>query len=152
LSALLIYPVWAQTPPQEPVKGLSAHRRAPGLPIGRGAAHESAPVLSPFSLPQPIPMQISVSRPAAAQAAHKEEPAQAHKTFRKIYNPPKINEKEQIRDAWRRAFGCDVWLPYYVAKDIEDKISEKMSVRVFKMKGKPKFEKNAFLYVFRRTF
>lgn len=77
---------------------------------------------------------------------------EARRVFKKIYNPPRVNEKEQIRAAWKRAFGCDVWLPYYVAKDIEDKVSEKMSVRVFKMKGKPKLEKDGFVYVFKRTF
>lgn len=144
--ALLVSPLWAQTPPEAPQKGLSAHERAPANPAWPGATPNSIPPTLP--LPQPIAqdMQISVIYPST------EARRQARRLFKKIYNTPRVNEKEQIRDAWKRAFGCDVWHPYYVAKEIEDKICEKVSVRVFKMKGKPKFEKNTFLYVFKRTF
>jgi hypothetical protein len=153
LSALLISPLWAQTPPNPAEKGLSAQRRAPADPIRPGAAHERAltvpqDTITPTILPLPQPPAQAIE----IKITVKRYSAEARRTFKKIYNTPKINEKEQIRNAWRRVFGCDVWYPYYLAKDIEDKISEKISIRVCRMKGKPKFEKDAFLYVFKRTF
>ena len=72
--------------------------------------------------------------------------------FNKLYNKPKVNEKEKIRTEWKRAFGIDVWLPYYKAKELEDKVCEKLSVKIFKLKGKPKFENNQIAYVFKSTF
>jgi hypothetical protein len=72
--------------------------------------------------------------------------------FNKLYNKPKVNEKEKIRTEWKRAFGIDVWLPYYKAKELENWISDRFSIEVFKMKGRPQCENNECKYTFTTKF
>jgi|GEM_PF-2764931 len=74
------------------------------------------------------------------------------KVFNALYNKPKIDEKRLIRLAWKRVFGVDVWYPYYKVKEIEDWVKEKVSVRVFGLKGRPRFENDQILYVFKAKF
>ena len=74
------------------------------------------------------------------------------KTFSALYNKPKVSEKEMIRAEWKKAFGVDVWYPYYKTKEIEDWVSERVSIKVFKMKGKPKFENGQIKYTFLTRF
>lgn len=75
-----------------------------------------------------------------------------HKVFNSLYNKPVVDEKKVIRTSWKEAFGVDVWLPYYKVKEVEDWVSSRMSVKVFGFKGKPKFENDQFVYVFKKTF
>lgn len=75
-----------------------------------------------------------------------------HEIFSAFYNKPKVDEKKMLRQAWEDAFGVDVWYPYYKAKEIETHIKKKLSVRIFKFKGEPKFEKNKVVYMFKTTF
>lgn len=72
--------------------------------------------------------------------------------FNALYNKPSIDKKKQIRRAWKRVFGVDVWYPYYKVKEIEDWVKERVSVRVFSFKGKPRFENDQILYVFKAKF
>lgn len=72
--------------------------------------------------------------------------------FSMFYNKPKVDESKMLRKAWEDTFGIDVWYPYYKAKEIETRIKKKLSVRFFKFKGEPKFEKNKVLYRFKTTF
>jgi hypothetical protein len=72
--------------------------------------------------------------------------------FNALYNKPRVDEKKRIRLAWKKVFGVDVWYPYYKVKEIEDWVKEKMSVRAFGFKGKPKFENDQIVYTFRKTF
>lgn len=74
------------------------------------------------------------------------------RVFNLLYNKPKIDEKKLIRMAWKKVFGVDVWYPYYKVKEIEDWVKERMSVRVCGFKGKPKFENDQILYVFKKKF
>lgn len=74
------------------------------------------------------------------------------KIFKSLYNKPKIDEKKRIRQEWQKAFGFDVWYPYYKAKDIENWISDRVSIKIFKMKGRAKFENKQFKYVFETKF
>ena len=69
-----------------------------------------------------------------------------------LTNKPKVDEEKMIREAWKKAFGIDVWYPYYKAKEIEDWVKERLSFKIFKLKGKPKFQKNQILYIFKTTF
>ncbi|MEW6101485.1 MAG: hypothetical protein AB1481_04240 [Candidatus Omnitrophota bacterium] len=71
------------------------------------------------------------------------------KVFRELYNKAKPDEKELIRQAWKKAFGMDVWYPYYKAKDVERWVKKRLSVKIFKLKGEPEFEKNRILYTFK---
>lgn len=73
-------------------------------------------------------------------------------TFKTLYNPPKVNEKESLRAEWKKVFGIDVWYPYYQAKKIEDWVSHRLSIKMFKMKGEPKLGGNQFKYTFSSKF
>lgn len=68
--------------------------------------------------------------------------------FHMLYNPPKIDDKERSRAQWAELFGVDLWYPYYKTKEIEAKVTDKLGVKVFKLKGKPKFGENQFKYTF----
>jgi hypothetical protein len=72
--------------------------------------------------------------------------------FNKLYNKPKVDEKKMIREEWKKVFGIDVWYPYYKAKDVERWVKKRLSVKVFKFKGEPQFEKNQILYTFKANF
>ena len=62
------------------------------------------------------------------------------------------SEKEILREKWSDLLGIDIFLPYFKAKEIEDKISEKASIKIYKMKGKPVFENSELKYVFKKKF
>ncbi len=62
------------------------------------------------------------------------------------------SEKEILREKWSNLLGIDIFLPYFKAKEIEDKISEKASIKIYKMKGKPVFENSQVKYVFKTKF
>jgi len=72
--------------------------------------------------------------------------------FNKLYNKPKVGEEKILREEWKKVFGIDVWYPYYKAKDVERWVKKRLSVKVFKLKGEPKFERNQALYTFKAKF
>jgi hypothetical protein len=76
----------------------------------------------------------------------------SRQAFCSFYNTPKVSEEKRLRQEWAKVFGIDVWTPYYKAKEVEDWVKEKCSVKVFKLKGKPEFSKNSFVYVFKTRF
>ena len=61
-------------------------------------------------------------------------------------------ESEILRKKWKEFLGIDIFMPYFKAKEIEKKIREKTSVKIYKMKGKPEFEKTGVKYVFKTKF
>lgn len=61
-------------------------------------------------------------------------------------------EKIVLREQWERTLGFDVFYPYFKAKELESRVSEKASVRVFKLKGKPEVKENSVKYIFRIKF
>jgi hypothetical protein len=69
-----------------------------------------------------------------------------------VYLKPDADEKRKIRDIWTKVLGVDVWYPYFKAKEIEDWMKERISFGFKKMKCKPKFIKNSFSYVCKKTF
>jgi hypothetical protein len=74
------------------------------------------------------------------------------RVFNALYNKRKLDEKKLIRMAWKKVFGLDVWYPYYKAKEIEDWVKERFSLRIHGFKGRPKFENDQILYVFKKKF
>ena len=73
--------------------------------------------------------------------------------FNALYNKPWVDEKKLLRQVWKKTFGgVDVWYPYFKVKEVEDWVKEKMSVRFWGFKGKPRFGEDKFIYVFRKTF
>ena len=89
---------------------------------------------------------------ADASTKRKASSAVNHDVFYALYNKPHVSEKKKIRASWKKTIGVDVWYPYYKTKDIEDWIKERFSVKVFGLKGKPQFEKNQIIYVFKSKF
>lgn len=72
--------------------------------------------------------------------------------FNAFCTKPVRDENEIVRQAWKEAFGFDVWYPYYRAKDVERWVKKKASVRVFRMKGEPIIEKGRLMYAFTSKF
>lgn len=64
----------------------------------------------------------------------------------------KIDENQHLRDAWREAFGFDVWYPYYKEKEIEGWVRQKFRVRILRLKGEPQFSSKGFTYIFKSIF
>ncbi len=61
-------------------------------------------------------------------------------------------EKIVLREQWERQLGIDIFYPYFKAKELETKVREKTSVRLFKIKGKPEFKNNEAKYTFTIKF
>jgi hypothetical protein len=61
-------------------------------------------------------------------------------------------DKSRSRKEWEEFLGFDVFMPYFKAKEAEEWISEKASVHVYKIKGKPKFDENQIHYIFKTAF
>lgn len=61
-------------------------------------------------------------------------------------------EKIILRDQWERALGIDIFYPYFKAKELESKVREKTSVRIFKVRGKSEFKSNEAKYTFTIKF
>lgn len=74
------------------------------------------------------------------------------KVFNAFYNKSKSDEKELLRQAWKEAFGIDVWYPYYKAKKIERWVKKRLSIRIFKFKGEPEFQRDQVLYTLKSVF
>jgi len=64
----------------------------------------------------------------------------------------KNEEKRFIREAWEEWLGVDIWYPYFKAKEIEDWICDRFKVRIFRFKGRLKFEKEGATYSFKMQF
>jgi len=60
--------------------------------------------------------------------------------------------KKILRKKWKEWLGIDIFYPYFKAKEIEDWVKDKCSIKLFKMKGRPKFEKDRFTYTFKTKF
>jgi hypothetical protein len=72
--------------------------------------------------------------------------------FNKLYNKPWVDEKKILRAEWERTLSIDVWYPYYKAKELENWISDRFSIEVFKMKGRTQCENNECKYTFTTKF
>ena len=67
----------------------------------------------------------------------------------------KIDEKEEkkiLRESWKKLLGIDIFYPYFKAKEVEDWVSDKASVEIFKLRGRPKFENNQIIYTLKVKF
>jgi len=60
--------------------------------------------------------------------------------------------KKQIRQEWQNFFGVDVFSPYFKYKETEEKVKEKTSVQVFKLKGSAEFSADKIEYTFKVKF
>ncbi len=57
-----------------------------------------------------------------------------------------------LREQWENQLGIDIFSPYFKAKELETKVREKTSIRVFKIRGKPEFKSNEAKYTFTIKF
>lgn len=69
-------------------------------------------------------------------------------------NRIKINKEDRnfLREEWRRALGVDIFYPYFKAKEIEDWLKEKVSIRLFNIKGRPQLSDDQVKYIFKISF
>lgn len=72
----------------------------------------------------------------------------------KAYAAPldKKEERRILRRRWEELIGVDIFYPYFKAKEVEDWASEKASVEILKIKGRPKFEDDQIKYTFQIKF
>lgn len=66
--------------------------------------------------------------------------------------PDGNDERRQLREEWIQLLGLDVFKPYYQAKEVEEWVGEKTSVKVFHLKGRAKFKSNQIQYTFNVKF
>lgn len=66
----------------------------------------------------------------------------------------KNEEKKKLREKWEELTGVDVFYPYFKAKEIENWVSDKVKIKVFKMRGRLKLsgENNQVRYTFSIKF
>ena len=64
------------------------------------------------------------------------------------------DERNKIRNDWKEFFGIDVFLPYYKAKEVEEFVQEKVSVKFFNIKGRPEYDRQTrqVKYIFKKKF
>ena len=62
------------------------------------------------------------------------------------------DEKTILRDKWKELLGIDIFYPYFKAKELEDWIKDRVSIKIFGMKGRPKFDRNQIIYTFKAKF
>jgi hypothetical protein len=64
------------------------------------------------------------------------------------------DERKKIREEWKETLGLDVFYPYFKAREVEDYIQQKSTVKVFNLKGKPEFnrETKSVKYIFKSKF
>lgn len=75
-----------------------------------------------------------------------------HEIFNALYNKPMVDEKKRLREEWKKAFGIDVWYPYYEFKKVEKWVKKRFSVKIFRLKGEPEFARNQILYTLKTKF
>jgi len=63
-------------------------------------------------------------------------------------------DRRKIREEWKEALGLDVFYPYFKAKEVEDYVQKKSSVKLFNLHGKAEFsrETKELKYIFKKKF
>ncbi|MCK9595358.1 MAG: hypothetical protein PHH68_02535 [Candidatus Omnitrophica bacterium] len=71
-----------------------------------------------------------------------------------VSRPDENEDRRKIRNDWKEFFGVDVFLPYYKAQEVEEFIQEKVSVKLFNVKGRPEYDRQTHQvkYIFKRKF
>jgi hypothetical protein len=76
--------------------------------------------------------------------------------FKEYINTPVAKEqsKNELRIAWRNAFGWDVFQSYFVIKDIENKFKDKLTMKFYRFRGRPEFadDYHGIEYIFKYRF
>lgn len=62
------------------------------------------------------------------------------------------DEKEKIRQDWKDAFGIDVFSPYFKVEEVKEKVEEKSTVKVKKIRGKARIKEDEAKYIFSIKF
>lgn len=124
------------------------------LTVGHLFAQVSKPEVSGVLLRTDSSPQSSQNNPYLAQTISKEHQkiylAFINNKNRHVRNED--NDKKILRKKWQELLGMDIFYPYFKMREMEDWVSEKASVQVFKMKGKPRFENNQVKYIFKIKF
>ena len=131
-------------------------------------------LLSVLILTIPLSAQNEVNRDKEAKSSVKAEcPPESHLTEPSVPALPKkganafsvflnkkayaanIDKKEErriLREKWKELLGMDIFYPYFKAKEVEDWVRDRASIKIFNIKGRPKFENNQIKYTFKIIF
>lgn len=98
-------------------------------------------------------------KPIEEQSTPAPLPEQAPNPFLEFVNTEAyadtIDEDEErkiLREKWKEFLHIDMFYPYFKAKEVERWVRDKASVKVFKIRGRPKFENNQIKYTFKLKF
>lgn len=111
------------------------------------------PVAAPLHFP--VILGLAPSRPEVMLELTQplENGESAHEgNCRQFTEIKKVDEEQEIREAWQEAFGFDVWYPYYKEKELEGWVRERFRVRILRLKGEPEFNAKGFTYIFKSNF
>lgn len=61
-------------------------------------------------------------------------------------------ERKILRRKWKEWLGIDIFYPYFKAKEVEKWVRKKASIKIFKLRGRPKFSNDQIQYIFRVKF
>lgn len=61
-------------------------------------------------------------------------------------------DRKRARKAWKKGLGVDIFYPYFEIKKAKHSIEDKTEIKIFKMKGKAKIERDEIQYIFRARF
>ena len=61
-------------------------------------------------------------------------------------------ERRSLREQWQQMLGADIFFLYFKADEIKDKVEEKVSIRIFKLKGKLELKKDQTRFIFNVKF
>ncbi|MFH1655032.1 MAG: hypothetical protein ABH954_00265 [Candidatus Omnitrophota bacterium] len=63
-------------------------------------------------------------------------------------------DRKRIREEWKEFLGLDVFYPYFKAKEVEDYVQKKSSVKLFNMRGKAELNNDTkeVKYIFKKKF
>lgn len=64
----------------------------------------------------------------------------------------KKEERRILREKWKKFLGLDIFYPYFKAKEVEKWVRDKASIKIFNLRGRPKFENNQIKYTFKIKF
>ena len=111
---------------------------------------------SAISLTENLPDEKNLTKTPAANPEEKK-----YRSFFDLFNKEayaanieKREEKKILRQKWEELTGVDIFYPYFKAKEIENWVSEKFKVKLFKMQGRLKLsgENNQVRYAFSVKF
>ena len=64
----------------------------------------------------------------------------------------KEQEKKILREQWKQMLGTDIFYPYFKTEEIKNKVEEKATITLLKLKGKPELKTDRARFIFNIKF